>query len=121
MNIQLEAADKHSIRSYSDTAITIGAQSYEQSIIINRETIISTWLIHSVFDLHENKLEPILNLKPDIIIIGHSQPGIQIPHTTMQYLSKKGIGLEAMSIGAACRTFNLLLSEQRRVVMGVIF
>ena len=39
----------------------------------------------------------------------------------MHYLSKQRIGIECMSIGAASRTFNVLLGEGRRVVAGIIF
>ena len=75
----------------------------------------------TIKELNEKSLEPLLTLEPVIIIIGHQQPGIYVPMSVMQYLSKQRIGIECMSIGAACRTFNVLLNEQRNVVIGVIF
>ncbi|HAU0934786.1 TPA: hypothetical protein JBH70_12550, partial [Legionella pneumophila] len=55
------------------------------------------------------------------IIIGHLQTGKTLPVTLISQLSQKRIGIECMSIGAACRTYNVLLSEHRAVVAGFIF
>lgn len=121
MHIHREAPDNTTIRSYTDTDITVGTSNYHESVIISKQGIISSWPIYSVQELNEEILEPILKLDPEIIIIGHQQAGVQIPMTIMQYLSKQRIGIECMSIGAASRTFNVLLSEQRSVVAGIIF
>lgn len=121
MHIQLEAPDKNAIRSYTDAEITIDATVYQQSVIISRDTIISEWPVHSVQELNEKNLEALLELEPEVIIVGHQQFGIYIPIPVMHYLSKQRIGIECMSIGAASRTFNVLLSEQRSVVAAIIF
>lgn len=121
MHIQLEAKDNNTIRSYSDTAITVGESIYESSVIIGSDAIISPWSIHTVQELTDITLSPILEIEPEIIIIGHQQSLSSVPMAIMQDLSKKRIGLEFMSIGAACRTFNVLLSEKRKVVVGIIF
>ncbi len=122
MHINLESADQHTIQSYSDSEIQIYNKCYQDSIIISGNKIISTWGIHSVQELsNEAMLAPLLQLNPEIIIIGHKQLGIQLPIEVTQRLSKLRIGIENMSIGAACRTFNVLLSERRVVVAGIIW
>ena len=121
MHIQLETPDNNTIRSYNDTEITVGSEVYQNSIIISRNEVISSWPIHVVQELNETSLAPAIKLDPEIIIIGHQQRGAQIPIPVLEYLSKQRIGIECMSIGAASRTFNVLLSEGRRVVIGVIF
>ena len=121
MHIQLETPDKNTILSYTDEQVTVEAVVYQGSVIIGRHSIIFPWPIHSVIELTEASLEPMLHLKPEIIIIGHQQPSVYLPMSIMQYLSKFRIGIECMSIGAACRTFNVLLSEQRNVIAGIIF
>ena len=121
MHIQLEPSDNNSIRSYSDEQVTIGETTYDQSLIIARNTVITPWPITSILDLNEITLDAILKLDPEIIIIGHQQPGTLPPYNLMQELSKQRIGLECMSIGAASRTFNVLLSEHRRVIAAIIF
>ena len=121
MHIQLEPSDSNSIRSYSDEQVTIGETSYHQSLIIARNNIITPWPIISILDLSETSLQPIIELDPEIILIGHQQPGALPPYNLLQELSKKRIGLECMSVGAASRTFNVLLSEHRRVIAAIIF
>lgn len=121
MHIQLEAKDNNTIRSYSETAIMLGETIYESSVIISSDAIISPWAVLTVQELTNDSLMPIIKLEPEIIIIGHQQSLSTVPILIMQSLSKQRIGLECMSIGAACRTFNVLLSEKRKVVLGIIF
>ena len=110
MHIQRETPDDNAIRSYSNEKIIVGDTEYTSSIILSRQRIIASWDLYSAQDLNEKNLEPLLQLEPEIIIIGHQQAGIYIPITVMEYLSKRRIGIECMSIGSASRTFNVLLS-----------
>lgn len=121
MHIQLETPDNNTIRAYTDKQITVAEIEYHQSVIISGGCIIPEWPVQSVPLLNEKNLKPLLHLNPEIIIIGHDEPGVYIPMAVIQYLSKQRIGIECMSIGAACRTFNVLLSEARKVVLGIIF
>ena len=121
MHIQLETPDSNTIRSYTNECITVGSAIYKHSVIISRDSIISPWLIDSIQELNETHLQEALALKPEIIIIGHQQPKRHLPMAAMAYLSQRHVGIECMSIGAASRTFNVLLSERRNVVAGMIF
>ena len=120
MNINLEAPDSNTIRSYTDSQITIGSEIYKKSTIISQDTIISPWEIVSVADINDENIGLLLQQNPDIILIGHASISVSVPIGILSYLSKKRIGMECMSIGAACRTFNVLLNEQRKVVAGII-
>lgn len=119
MHIQRETLENNTIRSYTDHQITVGSECYESSVIISLDSVISSWPIHHLHELNEITLEPILALQPEIIIIGHSETAT-IPLPILEYLSKRRIGIESMSIGSASRTFNVLLGEKRRVVVGII-
>lgn len=120
MDLQPEIKNTHTILSYTDTQICVGEQWYDQSVIISKERIIDSWPIQTLDQLEGALLEMLLNEAPEVIIIGHERRGTIIPLSTLQTLSKNRIGIEHMSIGAACRTFNVLLNEQRRVVAGFI-
>lgn len=121
MQINLETIQTHSIQSYSNTAITIQDNVYEESLIVSSDTIMTPWKIKHITALTHEILQPIISLAPKILIIGHTQLGSFPPITTLQQLSQLGIGIETMAVGAACRTFNVLLSEHRAVVLGIIF
>lgn len=120
MSLHLEAYDKHSIQGYDQQNIKINSIFYNKSLIVNRQTLVTTWPIYTIAEVNEQTLAPILLLKPEIIIIGHNEAGQQIAAKNIYMLAKQKISLEAMSIGAACRTFNILLNEYRAVVLGLI-
>lgn len=120
MEIQLESAEPNTIRSYSNTNILVAQTTIEQSCIICKQSIQTDWPIHHISEFNLEHLTPFLQFSPEVIIIGHVGPSRISPNVVSE-LSRQRIGLECMSIGAACRTFNVLLGEQRAVVLGIIF
>jgi uncharacterized protein len=121
MEIQLEAREPHTIQSYSDTAVTLNHEIYDKSIIINRNTLITDWPVTQASDLNAQSLDALIALKPEIIILGSHDPDALRRLDNIRQLCEQKIGVECMDIGAACRTFNVLLSEERDVVVGLIF
>lgn len=120
MQINLERADLHSIQSYSDSQVIINDQPYNSSLIVSQQSIDSDWNRDHILSFNEKDVERILQYNPEIVIIGHQSPG-QFPHDTVRLLfAKQRVGLECMDIGAACRTFNVLLSELRDVTLALI-
>lgn len=120
MHISLETPEQHAIQAYSDSQIQINSVTYDQNLIVSRqETIVGT-KPQNINELDEAYIELLLKHKPEIIIIGHSNAALLPPIKLIAELSQLGIGIEFMSIGAACRTYNVLLSELRAVVLGVL-
>ncbi len=120
MNIQQEPSDAYTIQSYANNSITVQNRTYKTSVLITLSGIISDWHVESIEKLSEKNLEAIVASSPELIIIGHGDLGKYPPPALIQLLYRKRIGIECMSIGAACRTFNVLLSEHRQVVLGFI-
>lgn len=120
MQISLEPRTKHAILAYDNAQVTIDHIKYEQSIIVSPDIIIP-WSITSLSQLTPETIKPMIDLNPEIIIIGHQDTGVYIPIDILQTLSKLRIGVECMNLGSASRTFNILLSEQRVIVAGLIF
>ena len=121
MFVNLEHNEKHSIESYTDQSICIHGQSYQDSCIISHDTIKTHWPIHSIKELNDTLLAAVLTFKPKIILIGHEEMNMFAPRIVTEALIKQNIALEVMPIGSACRTFNILLSEKRPAVLGIIF
>ena len=119
MEIQLAPHETHSIHSYSERSILINGQTYSQSLCISRQHIHTPWGVTALNTLIQADLEPLLLETPEIILIGHTTCQ-QPPLSMISSLSRQRVGLEWMSIGAACRTFNILLAEKREVVLGII-
>jgi len=121
MHISLEAPDQYSVSSYDSKALISNGVTCQHSCILSKQGIITEWPIESIINLQENTLAPMLALQPEIILIGHNALNAAAPIETRLALAGQRIGLEVMSIGAACRTYNVLLSEHRNVVLGIIF
>lgn len=121
MHINLETAENNAVQAYSDHQIQVNSIVYERSLILSREEIITELPIKDIQDIDEAYLQLMLQYKPEVIIIGHEQAGKFPPMSIISQLSQQRIGIECMSIGAACRTYNVLLGELRAVVAGFIF
>lgn len=120
--MEINRQDNHTftIKSYDEQSITVAETQYTHSIFISNQKIQTDWPVNSITDLTENNIQPLLNFNPEIIIIGHTDINLQLPISTRIFLAQQRIGIENMNIGSACRTFNILLSEGRKVVFGYI-
>jgi uncharacterized protein len=120
MDINLEKKDPHSIQSYDNTQITINNIIYHHSLIISKDQIID-WAIQTDTPINRANFQLFFEFKPEVLIIGHPKQQQIIPPEILNALHQQKIGLESMILGAACRTFNILLSEGRHVMLGIIF
>ena len=120
MQIQLEPGDNHSICSYDKNYVVIMGHEYTKSLLITSDQIISPWTVSNLDLLTLVDFDAILNNQPEIILIGHTESQINRPYNLIQELSIRRIGIELSDIGAACRTFNVLLNENRRVVLALM-
>lgn len=120
MEINKEPKTKFSIQSYDTESITVQNTKYTSSTIISKNHIQTNWEVRNLSDLSVNNIQCLLSLNPEIIIVGHNLIDQQIPIDTRALLTKHRIGIESMSVGAACRTFNILLNEDRNVVYAFI-
>lgn len=82
----------------------------------------STWPVASVSDLSADHVAPIIAAKDqmDIILIGVGKSLMPLPRIVRETLEGADVPFEVMDTGAACRTFNVLLEEERRVFAALI-
>jgi uncharacterized protein len=108
------------IRRYAADSITIGEETLRTSCIVGATTLIRDWPPRDVESLTTAHLETIWELKPELVVLATGARQ-QFPRAAMraEFATRK-IGIEVMEIGAACRTYNVLLSEERRVLAAVL-
>jgi uncharacterized protein len=99
------------IRSYSDGEIRIGEQRLRTAICLDALGEIKPLRPQRPAELCEADLEPLFGAAPELVIIGWG--GGQ--SFLRQWFLTRRIGLEIMALGPACRTFNLLAQDGRRV------
>ena len=103
------------------TQVKINSVIYTCNLLVSATCILNPWSAQSISTLEIDHLTTAIDEKTEVIIIGHKQLGQFLPPTTLQALAQHRIGIECMSIGAASRTYNVLLSERRRVTLGLLF
>jgi len=111
---------RYTINSYEAGLIKVNNQSYEKSLLISAESLHLQWQPGHVDDLDESHIDFILELKPEIILLG---TGKQLKFPDQRLITRaltQGVGFEVMDTGAACRTYNVLSAEDRNVVAALI-
>ena len=108
------------ITAYDEGSVSINGKPFQQSFIITPAKLEENWAVTSIALLEQSHIEQILALKPELIIIGTGDklifPAVEIYSSIIQH----GIGIDFMDTRAACRTYNILMSEDRDVVAGLI-
>jgi uncharacterized protein len=108
------------IRGYAPGQITVNDEVIDTSVIVTPERIMRDWLPHSFGDLERRHIARLEELQPEIIVLG---TGLRLRFPNAEFTAgflSRGIGVEIMDTSAACRTYNILLSENRRVVAALL-
>jgi uncharacterized protein len=108
------------IRRYGADFIAIGEEEIRASCIVSATTLTRDWPPRSVEELTSEHLTPLIALAPEVVVLstGVAQ---KFPRAALRAdFATRRIGLEVMEIGAACRTYNVLVSEERKVLVAVL-
>lgn len=122
-----EKSGANEIHSYGEDYIVIRSQEYvdlkrlDSSLIMTPSQIISNWHIKDIMQLDISDVSELKNLDPEVLILANGSSVCSLPPKLMLEFYAHEIGLECMPLGAACRTYNLLVSEERKVVLAIIF
>jgi len=109
------------IRSYSNGELRVADQVFHRSCILTPSAVIADWRPTKVEDVQEADLQALFDQKPQLVLLGTGDRQ-QFPHVSIRgAFARAGIGLETMDLGAACRTFNVLVQEGRNVCAGLLF
>lgn len=122
MKFSEDAAERHyRLSSYGEGWIQVNEQRIARSFVITADTLIVTdWKPQSYAELKPEHLTAVFELKTELILIGTGKHQ-QLPTPEIhQALAQNQVGFELMTTDAACRTYNVLLSEARTVV-AVLF
>ena len=121
MDLTLHKPEDHLyVRSVSETGFHIGDAVYRGPVIVSAEEVITDWAVGSIAGLSEADLEPGFRLAPVIVLLGTGPEQQFIEPALTVCFFRRGIGVEAMTTEAACRTFNVLMSERRNAVAAMM-
>ena len=101
--------------------VQVNELRYEQPIIVTPGQVLKDWPARSFASLTEEDFGHFLTLKPEVLILGTGDQHRFAHPQLYRALTAAGIGVEFMSTPAACRTYNILSVEDRKVVAGILF
>jgi uncharacterized protein len=104
------------IRGYGAGELKVNENAYRGAVILSATTVIAEPNIQNLDDLIALDASRILALEPEVVLLGTGVRQVFPAASFSAQFLRLGIGFEAMDTGAACRTFNVLAGEQRRVV-----
>ena len=106
--------------AYGDGYVIVNGQRHETNLIVLPERLIA-WQAAGFDSLAETDFEVFLDMDLEVLLLG-TGPRQRFPHPRLtQALARKRIGVEIMDLQAACRTYNILMAEERRVAAALLF
>lgn len=121
MKLNLETGSAtHRIRAYDTGSVTINETRYTDSLIVMPEALVHPWQAPAPGDLAAADLESLVDAGCEIILLGTGRRQQFPAARLMADMASRGIGLEAMDTAAACRTYNVLMAEDRHVAAALM-
>src|SRR5438046_1980368 len=119
MQLTRDSGTQHVIRAWEPGRVRIAERWVTGNVIVSAEQIVEGWVTAAPTALTIEDLAPALAFAPTILLLGTGTDRFLPDVELMAALAEQRVGLEIMSTPAACRTFNVLLQEQRRVVVAL--
>lgn len=117
-----EHRDSHvyAVKDYQPGLVTVNDLPLQQSCIISQHDLNPAWGCDHIDALTPTHLDALLAFSPEVILLGTGETQhFPAPHL-IAHCAEQGIGIEAMTNLAACRTYNVLTTEDRAVVLALM-
>ena len=111
---------RNAITGYGEGYVLVNGQRHESSVIVLPDQVLP-WDAAEFDALSPGHFSSLKDLRAEILLLG-TGPRQRFPHPRLTAsLAQAGIGLEVMDLKAACRTFNILVAEERKVAAALLF
>lgn len=109
------------IDAYGNGGFRIGGETFSGSVLVLPDGSVKSWPADVTALSPENFTEAAsATPAPEILLFGCGERAVFVPPAVRESLRRAGIVIDAMNTGAACRTYNVLVAEQRRVAAALI-
>lgn len=107
--------------AYGDDHVAVNHQKYEKNLVVMPEKLLENWSTATIDTVSEADMQQLLALDVEVILLGTGKRLRFPPPNLMRPFAASGIGLEIMDLQAACRTYNILATEGRKVAAALLF
>ncbi len=108
------------VTGYDDTGVEINAERFDYSLTVMPESAPRPWNVTRFDDLSAAHFELIEQDTPDVVILGTGERQRFVHPRLVASLAARRVGVECMDNKAACRTYNILMGEGRKVTLALI-
>jgi uncharacterized protein len=115
MKLQPDRIHGQAVTGHGIGWLAIDGERFYQSLLIDWSGQRMTYQASFNDSLNSPELAAFLQMQPEILLIGSGTQKIQIPPSQLARLASQNMGIEVMDTAAACRTYNVLASENRKV------
>lgn len=115
------SAEINLITAYGNDFVAVKHEKYEKSIVVLPDTIITDWTTSKTSDLTESDMARLLALDTEVVFLGTGNQFRFPDRSLLKSFAAARIGLEIMDLKAACRTYNILAAEGRKVAAALLF
>ncbi len=118
---RIEYGEQPPIDAYGGGGFRFAGRRHEGSLLILPDAV-RDWPVTEIVGLSAEDLDSVIEIASqiDLLLIGTGKAIARPPSAVIAALEEQGIGAEFMDTGAACRTYNVLLAEQRRIAAALI-
>lgn len=108
------------VRSFVPGELRVGEQVIHTSCLLTADSLVTDWPPQTMKELKLEHLQGVISQQPEIVLLGTGTKQRFPERNILTTLLGKRIGVEVMDTAAACRTFNILVAEDRRVVAALL-
>lgn len=112
-------AGRQIVDSYGRNGFHVGGVAYEGAILVTAEATVA-WPVGSLAEVTPDSLSALFGRGIEILLLGCGPRMVPVAPALRAALKAKGIVVDAMDTGAACRTYNVLVAEERRVAAALL-
>jgi uncharacterized protein len=121
MKLHLTKAEGQNLfTGYGDGYVAINHERFDHAVLVSPGLAVQDWDAPAFDALTPGHFEALLQMKPEVVIFG-TGAALKFPRPELtRALAAAGVGFEVMDTKAACRTYNILMSEGRQVLAAIL-
>jgi uncharacterized protein len=112
--------DQNTFTGYGEGYVMVNAVRYDRSLVVLPGRPVGAWAVAGVETLREEDFEFLAGLGAEIVLVGTGERLRFLHPRLTQSLARARVGVEVMDTRAACRTYNILVAEGRKVAAALI-
>ena len=116
----IQSDNKNLITGYDLNWVEVNQERHHSSLIVTPNQLLLEWPVKSIKDIKENSFEAIESLNVEIILLGTGNIQEHLEPRLLEYFSEKNMAVESMNNQSACRTYNILANEERKVLLALM-